>query len=264
MHIRNGWKLRCTAPKTIEVLRSIFATHGLPRTIVSDNGPTFTSHEFSVFVRRNIIHIRSSPYHPSTNGLAERAVRTFKLALRCSSNGRILENLDRFLFHYRITPHTTTGVPPAELLMGRSLRSRLNFLFSDVHGKVEASQLEQKRAHDGCHSLRIFSVGDKVLIKDFTQSTVKWLPGTICKISGPLSYIVDGRMARRHVDHIRRRHFESTKHTPIDGGDLYLPADNTDMVSPSLSSSSISVPPVDRQLRRSSRIRRPPIRYGVV
>ena len=71
-----------TASKTIEVLRSIFATHGLPQKIVTDNGPTFTSDEFSQFLSGNSIkHIRSAPYHPSTNGLAERAVQSFKQTL---------------------------------------------------------------------------------------------------------------------------------------------------------------------------------------
>ncbi len=53
-----------TASKTIEILSSIFATHGLPRKVhvVSDNGPTFTSSEFGEFMSKNgIHHIFSSP-----------------------------------------------------------------------------------------------------------------------------------------------------------------------------------------------------------
>ena len=64
-----------TADSTIAKLYSIFATHGLPRTIVSDNGPTFTSDKFHQFFQANgIKHITSSPYHPQTNGQAERAL----------------------------------------------------------------------------------------------------------------------------------------------------------------------------------------------
>ncbi len=67
------------ATKTIEELRMIFATHGLPQRVVTDNGPTFTSSEFQEFMSRNGIRlIHSAPYHPSTNGLAERAVQSFK------------------------------------------------------------------------------------------------------------------------------------------------------------------------------------------
>ena len=64
---------------TIHVLRSIFATHGLPDVVVSDNGTASTSSEFKEFVQRNgIRHINSPPYHPVSNELAERAVQTFK------------------------------------------------------------------------------------------------------------------------------------------------------------------------------------------
>ena len=64
-----------TSFKTIEALRSLFAKYGLPEQLVSDNGPQFTSEEFADFMKVNgIKHIRSAPYHPSTNGLAERFV----------------------------------------------------------------------------------------------------------------------------------------------------------------------------------------------
>ena len=64
-----------TSRQTIEKLRNIFATHGLPKKVVTDNGPSF---EFKEFMSQNgILHITSAPYHLSTNGLAVRAVRKF-------------------------------------------------------------------------------------------------------------------------------------------------------------------------------------------
>ena len=71
-------------------------------------------------------HITSAPYHPSTNGLAERAVQTFKQALRQMEGESVEDKLARFLLNYRITPHSTIGVSPAELLMGRKLRTRFD------------------------------------------------------------------------------------------------------------------------------------------
>ena len=60
---------------TIEKLRGVFATHGIPDVIVSDNGTVFTSDEFETFLRLNgIRHVRSAPYHPSTDDLAERTI----------------------------------------------------------------------------------------------------------------------------------------------------------------------------------------------
>lgn len=71
-----------TATATIRELRRLFAAYGLPKQLVSDNGPHFVSDEFSVFMKSNHVkHIRSAPYHPSSNGLAEHFVGTFKRAL---------------------------------------------------------------------------------------------------------------------------------------------------------------------------------------
>eukprot|EP00731_Ephydatia_muelleri_P014454 Em0008g174a len=65
--------------QTIRELRHLFATHGLPEIVVSDNGTAFSSTEFGCFMKHNgIRHIRCAPYHPSSNRLAERAVQTFK------------------------------------------------------------------------------------------------------------------------------------------------------------------------------------------
>jgi transposase InsO family protein len=81
-----------TTASTIGVLRKIFASHGLPEQLVSDNGPQFTSGDFATFMKGNgIHHIRSAPYHPATNGLAERFVQSVKQALKISvSDGRTL------------------------------------------------------------------------------------------------------------------------------------------------------------------------------
>ena len=72
-----------TSTATIEKLRATFATHGIPEIIVSDNGTCFTSSEFKSFMLNNKIrHITSAPYHPSTNGAAEKTVQTFKTAMK--------------------------------------------------------------------------------------------------------------------------------------------------------------------------------------
>ena len=65
-----------TNGKTIEKLRIIFATHGFPQVIVSDNASNFASEEFKVFLKYNgIKYIFTPPYHPNSNGLAERAYK---------------------------------------------------------------------------------------------------------------------------------------------------------------------------------------------
>lgn len=72
-----------TARSTISKCRQIFAQFGLPQVLVTDNGRTFTSHEFQKFLQANgIKHKVTAPYNPATNGQAERFVQTFKQALK--------------------------------------------------------------------------------------------------------------------------------------------------------------------------------------
>ncbi|XP_026578597.1 uncharacterized protein K02A2.6-like, partial [Pseudonaja textilis] len=74
--------LATTTRAIAQALTRLFVTHGLPDTIVSDNGPQFTSTEFSRYVTNlGVRHILTAPFHPASNGLAERAVRTAKEAL---------------------------------------------------------------------------------------------------------------------------------------------------------------------------------------
>ena len=117
-----------TAEKTTSCLREVFATHGLPDTIVSDNGPTFTCNEFKKFMQENgVRHVLISPYHPASNGLAERAVQTFKESMKkMSPKMPLQQKLAMFLLAQHTTSSPTTGVPPAELLMKKSLKTRLD------------------------------------------------------------------------------------------------------------------------------------------
>ena len=74
----------------MDKMRVTFATHDLPEIFVTDNGLVFTNQEFETFCKRNgNKHETSSPYHPSTNGLAERAVQTFKTAMKKADSGSL-------------------------------------------------------------------------------------------------------------------------------------------------------------------------------
>ena len=104
----------------VEELRTIFARFGLPESIVTDNGTCFTSVEFETFLQNNgIKHWTSAPYHPSSNGLAERAVQVVKRGLKKIAFGSIRDRLAKVLMAYRITPQATTGISPAEQLLSR-------------------------------------------------------------------------------------------------------------------------------------------------
>ena len=199
---------KTTAEKTITILRKLFSSYGLPEQIVTDNGPQFTSDEFATFLKENgIKHIRSSPYHPSSNGAAERFVRTFKEAMKAGRNDArsFKHRLASFLLTYRTSIHATTNEAPCSLFMGRKLRTRLDLLRPDLNQTVTNNQAGQKRQHDQNIHPRSFAVDDAVLIKNPKQK-IPWLPGVIVKQLGPLTYLIkldDGRLWKRHVDHLK-------------------------------------------------------------
>ena len=195
-----------TTEKTLEALSTLFAAHGLPEQIVSDNGPQFTSAEFETCMKKNgIKHIRSAPGHPSSNGEAERFVQTFKRGLKASKHdgGSLQLRLDKFLFVYRSTPHATTGVSPAELFLKRNLRTRLDLLHPSVQTQVTEKQTKQKMYHDRGSRDCQFEQGQTVLVKNL-RGLPKWLPGKVIERTGPLSYRVQvqGQIWRRHTDQL--------------------------------------------------------------
>ena len=119
VHVTGG----STSKETIEKLRHSFATHGITLVIVSDNDSSSVSEEFQKFcVVNRIKHVTSAPYHPATNGLAGRSVLTFKEVFLKKWKGdgdSIATKVERFLFLYRNTPHSTTGISPAQVLLKR-------------------------------------------------------------------------------------------------------------------------------------------------
>ena len=141
----------------IGVLQGLFARFGLPETVVTDNGTGFVSQEFEGFLRKNgISHVTSAPYHPASNGLAERAVQIVKKGLKKETTGSMDTRLARVLFSYRITPQSTTGLSPSELLLGRRPRTRLDLLRPNTAERVERKQEAQKNRHDRKSRIRTF------------------------------------------------------------------------------------------------------------
>ncbi|XP_064468421.1 uncharacterized protein K02A2.6-like [Ornithodoros turicata] len=111
-----------TSSDLIAELRPMFARYGMPEVVRSDNGPQFPSSEFRRFLAAcGSTHITSSPYYPQSNGQAERSVQTAKSLMARSPD------LHQALLAYRTTPGAC-GYTPAELLMGRQLRSNVPVL----------------------------------------------------------------------------------------------------------------------------------------
>ncbi|KFD50273.1 hypothetical protein M514_08901, partial [Trichuris suis] len=107
--------------EVIHQLARIFAVHGLPDVLVSNNGPAFDSAAFRPFgVANRIRFLRIAPYHPASNGQVERVVRTTKQALRMMTPDKWKIELSQFLLNYRLTPHSATGLFPAKILLRRT------------------------------------------------------------------------------------------------------------------------------------------------
>lgn len=195
-----------TAENTVVKLRELFATHGLPDSIVSDNGPQFTSTEFQQFCKTNLIQsIRVSPYHASSNGQAERMVQTTKEVLRKVVKGSWNQRLASFLLSNHVTPSTATGSSPAELLMGRRLKTCLDRLHPD-YWREKQMLLDVSPAQTDA-SPRVFQPNDPVFIRS-QGTTSPWIPATVTTQTGPVSYEAttsDGGSKRLHVDLIRKR-----------------------------------------------------------
>ena len=145
----------------------------MPQQIVSDNGPQFVSEQFTQFLRQNgIKHIKSSPYHPLTNGQTERFIQTFKKALKAGKDeGSLKQRLARFLLSYRTAPHATTKEAPCVLLMGRPLCTRLDLLKPNHESQVVDQQAQQKANHDRHSKEQELTDGQCVLAKNFRSGT---------------------------------------------------------------------------------------------
>ena len=194
-----------TSNDVITHLKSIFARHGIPQTVMSDNGPQYAAAAFVKFAQEyGFAHITSSPRYPQSNGAAERAVRTVKSLL--DKNG------DPYaaLLAYRSTP-LENGYSPAELLMGRKLRTTVPVAltqlvphlpnFSKLKEKEKQLRERQRKNFNHHHravDLKPLQAGDNVWIPDTSSE------GTVVTETNPRSYVVqtpDGiyRRNRRHL-----------------------------------------------------------------
>jgi hypothetical protein len=185
-----------TAGDVIGVIRAVLTRFGLIVTLVADNGPPFGAEEFRKFLRNNNIRLEHSPpYHPESNGLAERAVQTCKQHLKKTMTQPMTLSqqqkwLHNFLFNYRTTPTTTTGRSPAELVLSYRPQTLLQLIgppkFTSQKGESRPIKHE-------------FQLGQKVLAKVGKESPK--VPGRIWKRLGVNTYLVDTGNNQKRMMH---------------------------------------------------------------
>ena len=176
----------------IEALQDIFGMHGIPKVVISDNGPQYASSEFAQFANTwGFMHVTSSPKHPMSNGEAERAVQTAKNILKKNPKG----DINRALLAYRSAP-LQNGLSPSEILMNRRLRTTLPIMSRNLQPtQTNLQQLANRESKyrdqysDNYNrryrtiSLPVLEPGDKVFIKDQSRY------GTVDEhLSQPRSY----------------------------------------------------------------------------
>ena len=201
-----------TASIVIRTLKSIFSRHGVPSVLVTDNGPQYDCKEMKEFAESYAFkHVTSSPYHPQSNGLAERMVKTVKQLLKNSPDPY------KALMSYRATPLPAYGLSPAELLMGRRIRTDMPQLprtfvpewkYLQHFKEIDKRQKEkQKRDFDRRHRVKTLPVlpPDTSVWVDTPNGQVS---GRIVEQTGePRSYRVDvpSGEVRRNREQLRTR-----------------------------------------------------------
>lgn len=192
-----------SAQDTIDSVRLTFATHGLPKVVVTDNAGCFAGEEFAIFMKAHRIkHLFSPPRHPSSNGQAESMVKQVKIGLKKQRTAPLIVRLTRWLFKYRSTPHSTTGRTPCEMLFNRKLRTHLDLLNPRDRSSNSSAPDDRTYRHH-----RSFRANDPVYITAVVGSKYKWLPATVISSSSQMCRVrlQDGREFTRHLDHIRQR-----------------------------------------------------------
>uniref|UniRef100_A0A914W144 Integrase catalytic domain-containing protein n=1 Tax=Plectus sambesii TaxID=2011161 RepID=A0A914W144_9BILA len=203
-----------TAKKTIQVLERLFGFCGPCTANVSDNGPPFNSQEMTVFYNKySIEHINSPAYHPQSNGLCERFVRSFKEDMQKLKNGGVtnkLKALLSFLRSYRWTPHSTTGIAPAESFFNQKIRTELACLHpAAVPPSTPVTITNGKFKFAQPVWVNTASLGERA----------NWSAAFIEKQLGGIIYLVrlsNGRSWKAHANQLHSRFGKSTAFEDLD------------------------------------------------
>lgn len=177
----------------IKVFKEVFSRFGIPKSIVTDNGPQFTSREFQEFCKSwEFTHTTSSPLYPRSNGLAERNVRTIKnLMVKAHENG---EDLFLALLNFRNSPVTGESYSPAQLLMSRSLKTRLPTSDHTLKPRaMDARKVKNERSARTEKYKTYYNRGTKMLSKLKPTDTVRLKQNNVWERSELVGRAQDGR-----------------------------------------------------------------------
>ena len=213
-----------TSSAIIRCLGNHFTRHGIPETLRTDNGPNLVSHEMEEFLDElGIKHKKTIPLWPRANGEVERQNKSLLKAMCAAQAERKpwQQELQKYLLAYRSTPHTTTGVSPAELLYGRKIRTKMPELEGDDEEERPGTTDQQARDQDAEKKKRgaeaanrraaesDVAEGDKVLLLQRKQNKLSTTfdpdPYSVVSKKGDLVIIErGGTQLKRSVGHVKR------------------------------------------------------------
>lgn len=202
--------INITSSAIITALEDCFSRYGNVHTIVSDNGTQFTSSSFKEFCKSNDIeHLTIAPFHPQSNGMAERFVDTVKRGLKKTApDGKnVRHHLNIFLQTFRSTPNPISGKSPHELMFGRKMRTVLDSLKPPAHHQTvdNIAQNAEFNRRRGAKSRKL-SAGDQVFVKIYKNNSFKWVSGEIIEPIGNAMYtvwIAPRQIVRAHINQLR-------------------------------------------------------------
>jgi hypothetical protein len=189
---------RATAAEVIKFMRKVFARFGYPHSIISDNGSQFTSAEFKQFLRNyGIEQGLIAPYHPASNGQAERFVQTIKRQLKKmydNTNQDVEAQLEEILLRMRNQP-SSNGTTPSEIMFGRRIRDHMTMLH-ETPRKLEWQENEPSK----------FKVGEIIMARIYRSPKKKWALSKVKEILGPRNYKVEieRNITKRHINQMKK------------------------------------------------------------
>ncbi|PIO53920.1 hypothetical protein TELCIR_24728, partial [Teladorsagia circumcincta] len=160
-------------------------------------------------------HLRTAPYHPQANRLAERFVDTPKRGIKeLKREEKPSEaTLNMILQAYRSTSNESlSNRTPAEVFLGRKLQTRMSLLspIKNTPKSSSAPESQNKMKEQFNRRNRVtpkaFTSGDVVYAQIWKAPNFIWKTGTIVRRFGRVNYEVEveGKLMRKHANELRR------------------------------------------------------------